>query len=581
MFENFERRGGVMKVNGAEDSVDLVKKNVSLKSAETEMELPSELVARFDLYPENIRRPVNKTIFRNDYFKLVYNMHTKDMEVFSRGDIVYSAIPYDTARHYIQYASIQYLLYPEETREYLNMNKNNIETYIKLSIFQITNKRVNKNSIEFKQAYNAIFQNPLLEIQVLGRLLQHDETGPLSANLAGKFLFSENVNTGISEYVYEYLKFVIQLTAALPITTNGKKVELLESKLLETTFSSNNKVEFLTYRSVINPELILIHQEETISLERSIIVEMQPLEFKNKPILRSKSGKQIAELKKNYIPHSVHPKHTEKYFEKVLSKQNANLVNVVSDIHSFDGEFPFVNKNFNILAGDISNSQVKNNDIKGIYIIGNHELLDVLPKSKKTLQNKNFKSFLNTPWFENFIENPEQSWHMLPVGDHKFYEVVKSELEKRFPQMSILNNSHIVHDGVRYIGLTIPVALVKRKKEQQQYILKNLNRLLGNDCDTPTIIISHAPLFNELSILSPKSRAYNKDYNCIEPKIEKLFREYNIIGAIHGHHHIPASTGRSKIVKFGDKELFVVCSIYSSINTGFELMDLINPQQPK
>ena len=167
---------------------------------------------------------------------------------------------------------------------------------------------------------------------------------------------------------------------------------------------------------------------------------------------------------------------------------------------------------------------------------------------------------------------------MLPVGDHRFYEVVKFELEKRFPQMSILNNTCVVHDGIRYIGLTIPVALVRRKKEQQQYILNYLNKLLENDYDTPTIIVSHAPLFNELSMLSTKSRAHNKDYNCTEPKIEKLFKEYNIIGAIHGHHHIPASAGRSKSVKFGDKELFVVCSIYSSINTGFELMDLINPQ---
>src|SRR5690606_14500481 len=165
-----------------EGSLSDVKKNVPFKLTETETELPAELVALFDLYPENTRRPVNKTIYRNEYFKLAYNMNTKDLDVFSRGDIVYSAIPYDAARNYIQHAAIQYLLYPEETREYLNMHKKNLETYIKLSIFQITNKRVNKNSIKFKEAYNAIFQNPFFEIQILGRLLQHDETGPLSAN---------------------------------------------------------------------------------------------------------------------------------------------------------------------------------------------------------------------------------------------------------------------------------------------------------------------------------------------------------------------------------------------------------------
>ena len=113
-------------------------------------------------------------------------------------------------------------------------------------------------------------------------------------------------------------------------------------------------------------------------------------------------------------------------------------------------------------------------------------------------------------------------------------------------------------------------------KEQQKFILKTLKKLLNKDYDIPTVVISHAPLFNELNMLSMKSNAYNNDYYCSEPKIEKLFKEHNIIGAIHGHHHIPASSGRSKVVKFAGKEIFVVCSIYSKINTGFELVDLVN-----
>lgn len=168
---------------------------------------------------------------------------------------------------------------------------------------------------------------------------------------------------------------------------------------------------------------------------------------------------------------------------------------------------------------------------------------------------------------------------MLPVGDHEFYEVVKYELEQRFPRIEILHNSQIIHEGIRYIGITVPVVLVKRKREQQKFILKTLKKLLNNDHKIPTVIVSHASLFNELNMLSMKSNAYNNEYNCSEPKIEKLFKVYNIIGVIHGHHHIPASSGRSKVVKFAGKELFVVCSIYSKMNTGFELMDLISPEQ--
>lgn len=566
-----------MKFNKKKDSLIMIEEHNPPISLKNRAELPSELVAYFNLYPENTRRPVNKTLFRNDYFELRYNMKTKDLAVVPRGDIVYSAIPYDTARNYIQRAAVQYLLHPEEAREYIKMHKNNLEKYIKLSMFQVTNKRMNKNNIEVKKAYNAIFQNPLFEIQILGRLLQHDETGPISANIAGKFLFSENVNTGISEYIFEYLNFVVQLTNLLPIKTDGKVVEFIEKNQLERSFSKNrNKDEFLNYKSDIKQSSSFIPQELKESLENSIMIAKQFQPVKVEPILRSKSGKEISDLRKKYIPHSVHPKDTEKYFENILSTENTNLLNVISDVHSSDGNLPFINKNFNILVGDISDSQVTNRDIKGLYVIGNHELVDVLPSSREELQAKKWKPFLRNKWFKQLLKNPDESWYMLPVGNHTFYKVVKGELEQRFPQINILHNSHIVHEEIRYIGITVPVVLVDRKKEQQKFILKTLKKLLNNDYDIPTVIVSHAPLFNELNMLSTKSNAYKNEYNCSEPKIEKLFKEYNIIGAIHGHHHIPASSGRSKFVKFADKELFVVCSIYSKMNTGFELMNLMS-----
>ena len=126
------------------------------------------------------------------------------------------------------------------------------------------------------------------------------------------------------------------------------------------------------------------------------------------------------------------------------------------------------------------------------------------------------------------------------LGEHDFYEVVKTEITSRFPKMKLLNNEYLIYEGIRYVGLTIPVALVRRKEALQRFILNALEKILGEDVDTPTVIVSHAPLFNELSLLPETSDAYNKDYVCSEPQIEKLFERYNIIGAIHGHHHIPA-----------------------------------------
>lgn len=543
----------------------------------TEITLPSELAARIDLYPENRRRPVNKTLFRNDYFQLCYNMKENSMAVSSRGDLVYSAIPYDTARNYIQRAAIQYLLHPEEARRYIESHKVNLETYLVESIFQVTKKRPAKNSFEVTQAYNAIFQNPLFEIQILGRLLQHDDTGALSANLAGKFLFSENVKTGIAGYVSEYLNFVIQCTSSLPITTDGKEIQLLDSNVQEGILSKQNMNTELAFDSDINQALDLLPQEVKQQIESSMAIAKQTIPTNNKMLLRSEYGKELSEVRNKYVAHSIQPKEIEHHFENVHKTENRNLVNVVSDVHALDGKLPFINENFNILVGDVSDSRVTNKSIEGIYVIGNHDLVDVLP-TNDNLQNRQWDKwtpFFKNKWFEQLLENPDESWYLLPTGDHTYYDIVKVELEKRFPKITVLNNSSVIHNGIRYIGLTIPVVLVKRKQEQQKFILKWLNKLLNNDYDTPTVIVSHAPLFNELSMLSPKSKAYNKDYGCSEPKIEKLVEEYNIIGAIHGHHHIPASSGRYQIMKFAGKELFVVCSIYSKMNTGYELMNLL------
>lgn len=552
----------------------LVEIQSTLSPEIDEIGLPKELATRLDLYPENKRRPVNKTLFKNDYFQLTYNIKENSLNISSKGELVYSAIPYDTARNYIQRAAIQYLLYPEAARQYIESHQENLKTYLKLSIFQVTNKKVDEHSSEVIQAYNAIFEDPLFEIQILGRLLQHDETGALSANLAGKFLFSENVKTGISGYVSEYLNFVVQLTQTFPIMTDGKGVQLLKTQDQEGFMSDR----YLTLGTDIQPALALLPQDVKETLERAIVTTKQTVSPNNRLLLRSEFGKELSEVRKKYVAHSVDPRELEHYFENVLPTENNHLINVVSDIHTIDREFAFTNDHFNILAGDISDAHVVNETIKGLYVIGNHDLANVLPKDQ-IIENEEWEKwqpFFKNRWFQDLMQHPDESWSKLPIGDHAYYERVKVELEKRFPKMHVLHNNSIIHNDIRYIGLTIPVVLVRRKKALQKFLFKTLTQLLNKEYDMPTVIVSHAPLFNELSMLSPKSTAYNKEYNCSELKIEKLFEEYNIIGAIHGHHRIPASSGRYKMVSFAGKELFVVCSIYSKMNTGFELTSLLN-----
>ncbi len=126
------------------------------------------------------------------------------------------------------------------------------------------------------------------------------------------------------------------------------------------------------------------------------------------------------------------------------------------------------------------------------------------------------------------------------------------------------------------MGLTVPVALVKRKLEAEQFMKSQLKKMLNEDFSTPTVIVSHAPLFNELSILSPKSKSYKSENSCLVDGLYEIFKKYNVIGIMHGHHHIPASKGREKYVDFAGRKIFVVCSIYSKMNTGIDLQKLIN-----
>ena len=566
----------------------------------------------FELFPENRRRPVNKIIQRGNYFNLVFNLNEQKMVIQKKDEIVYSAIPYDTGRNYIQRAAILTLLDPDSTKEYLVMHKTNLMKYIKESL-----RQVRKPDSLAEEYYNEIFNQPLFMMQVLGRMLQHDETGPLSANLAGKFLYDVNLNTGITGYLVEFLKFAIETTRELPIATDGERVTLIENFKNNELINSIYGHVYLSNYSNLNLNLLPEKTQNEISKELMTVDNY--IVDPSAPMLRSEVGEALQNVRKNYIAHSINPQLLEPLFENVLPTHNDNLINVVSDIHSIDGHLPFQNENFNILAGDISDSVAKDENIKGLIVIGNHELSDIVTLKNNDLflqfqieiqqkilesstggylleeeikklfdsnkskineflddkQLNDFDDFRELLWFKLLLLSPDESWAYLPIGSSPFYEVIKNKLSNRFPNMAILNNEVLFYQGIRYVGLTVPVALVKRKLEAQQFMLDNLGKLLGKDFTTPTIIISHAPLFNELSMLSPKSKSYNPENKCSLNGFYNLFERYNIIGVIHGHHHIPTSKGREKYVEFAGKRIFVVCSIYSKLNTGLDLGNLI------
>ncbi|WP_423363054.1 metallophosphoesterase [Mycoplasma sp. P36-A1] len=561
-----------MNANKAAES-NIYKAELSLNNINNQDMTKSILEEFFELIPQNKRRSVNKTFCQSQYFEIVYNKNNNEFIVKGKKDIIFSTIPYDTSRNYMQKAAINYIKNPDKTRQYLKKHEDNIRKYIAAALVQKTNKKVMPKSKDVTSYFNKIFKDPAFEIQILGRMMQHDDTGPLSANLPGKFLYEENKKTGISAYIMEYIKFIIPITNQLPIRTNGKKVKLLEKDLI------NHKTKYLNI--VNNNQIIYLEQpqDDTVQLPTNVINILTPIISKHNSVnhtqilLKSNLKEELSQVRKSYHAHSVDPSKLEKYFDNVLPTSNDNLINVISDIHNNGSELAIKNKNFNILVGDISENKIIDNDIKGIYVMGNHDIKDaVLNNSLK--DEKKYLEFKKFSWFNTFVLDPESYWYLLPVGDNHFYEVVKQDIETRFSKIKVLNNESFDYQGIRYIGLTIPIVLKERKKQLQDFIFNTLKRLLV-DQNIPTVIVSHAPLFNELSNLNPSAKAYKKENNCSDERILKLFEEYNIIGAIHGHHHIPASQGIVKKKTFVKKELFVVCSIYSNINTGFELSSLL------
>ncbi|MDM7657775.1 hypothetical protein QUD57_00335 [Lactococcus lactis] len=65
-----------------ETAIEIIKNNLEISQ--------NLLEGRFELYPENRRRSVNKVIYQSQYFQLVYNLNHKSLAIESKGDLIYS-----------------------------------------------------------------------------------------------------------------------------------------------------------------------------------------------------------------------------------------------------------------------------------------------------------------------------------------------------------------------------------------------------------------------------------------------------------------------------------------------------------
>lgn len=281
--------------------------------------------------------------------------------------------------------------------------------------------------------------------------------------------------------------------------------------------------------------------------------------------LSDKERKELAASKKNYTPQSQPQQLADLIFKSELGDDrytSNNKINVVSDIHSTNGRLPFTSSGWNILAGDLSDSHATDtNGVEGIAVIGNHEIVDTIDIPAEELASMYVRHELNYA----------VDWRRVRVDNVELYESIKTVLTHRYSGIHWLNNEAITHSGVRYIGLTIPLVWKDTrspsKKEYQRYIFPKLFDILGSDNTTPTVIISHAPLCNEFSLHTTKG------YNLDDTHIMSQLAKYNIVGFIHGHHHIRKTLDFRSL---RDRRVFVICSIYSDLNHGLDLWPLLH-----
>lgn len=534
-------------------------------SSENETFKAKELEKYFSHYIENNKRRVNKIIYQNKYFEININIETNKLNITNKKDYYYSLIPHDTCKKYIMKAVCDALFNPDKIEKYFFKSEEYIKKYIYLAMRQSDNpkyrdlwdKKTEEVKILIENNYQNILKHPLLIIQIIGRLYQDADTGPLSASLHKKFLVDENNETGLNEFTFSFMNFIIELTNKCGIDLYNK-INYLPyfNSLTNLKKTTNNEL----MQMITTNDLLL-----DISRKYNVSTISSPLDVET-----YYDKKRL--LLDNYVAHGIYPTHLYTIFDnQFLEKCNDNLINVVSDIHYLDfwKSFPKLNNNFNIIAGDIIDSYIES-DIKGICVIGNHEIAEVIKWDESLWSEWN-----QNEWFKLLKVSPDAAWAHIPFDMPDFYNTLANEFQKNFPNLKVLNNESYIYNNVRYIGLTLPIRWIQNKFEVQKYIYNQLKNILVDDKKIPTVIITHSPLFNELSMLNATSAYYDGSYNCVNNGLRQLFKEFNIIGVIHGHHHIPKSKGYKKIVKFANKHTFVVCSIYTKDNSGIELSNII------
>ncbi|MGQ5377287.1 hypothetical protein ACUCH6_10295 [Lacticaseibacillus paracasei] len=179
----------------------------------------------------NRRRTKNFALITGEVLEVNVNVETGRWALALPGqELIYSTIPYDMSKRYIAFLSILDVFENVAVGNFLKDNLKIYDVYLKRGLRQTPAK------IERQHEY--LEKDARFKICVAGRILQHLDTGPLTASLREIMLYQSVTNTGTLDFVEEVQTFVrnlnvnpvIILASALGLTID----DYLASPLMQT-----------------------------------------------------------------------------------------------------------------------------------------------------------------------------------------------------------------------------------------------------------------------------------------------------------------------------------------------------------
>lgn len=228
-----ERKGPIIRLNAQLEEANFLKNlRQSMQFQENSEKIAAEVLHGVANNIEvNKRRRKNFALATGEVLELDVNSDTGRWALSLPGqELIFSTIPYDMSKRYIAFLSALDVYEPAAVENFLNANINVYDVYLRRGL------RRTKEQIAIQHEFLA--QDRRFRVCVAGRILQHLDTGSLTASLSRKMLHKFVAVSGTTDFVAELQSFIgtvnidprIVLASTLGLTFD----EYLTSPLTQT-----------------------------------------------------------------------------------------------------------------------------------------------------------------------------------------------------------------------------------------------------------------------------------------------------------------------------------------------------------